>query len=136
MPAAKAAVSTTKLAPSAAESSTPSGVKRLRLSKVLAALPTEKSARKHLSGKQPKPDEAGPKKLKLKSKRYTIADNEYAQLAALKKRLLTLGVDAKKSQLLRAGLLLLAAMSDTRLKTAVAKAQLALPLPPKVTDVA
>lgn len=89
-----------------------------------------------MSAKQPKPDGARPKKLKLKSKRYTIADNEYAQLAALKQRLLTLGVDAKKSQLLRAGLLLLGAMSDARLKTAVAKAQLATPLPPDVKNIA
>lgn len=122
MPAVEAVVATTKLAPSAAESSTATGVKRLRLSKVLAAQPTEKSARKHLPGEQPKPDGARPKKLKLKSKRYTIPDTEYAQLAALKQRLLSLGVSAKKSQLLRAGLLMLAAMSDARLKTAVAKA--------------
>ena len=121
MSAIKAAPSTPKLVPSAAESRAASGGKRVRLSKALAARPTEKPARKHTPAKQSKRDEAAPKKVKLRSKSYTIPDNEYAQLTALKQSLLTLGVSAKKSQLLRAGLLLLVTMGDARLKTAVAK---------------
>lgn len=121
MSAVTVAASTQKLVPSAAESSTATGVKRVRLAKALAARPAEKPARKHTPAKQSKRDEAAPKKVKLRSKSYTIPDNEYAQLTALKQRLLTLGVSAKKSQLLRAGLLLLVTMGDARLKTAVAK---------------
>lgn len=81
--------------------------------------------------KQSKRDETGSEKVKLRSERYTIPDNEYAQLTALKKRLLTMGISAKKSQLLRAGLLLLVPMGDARLKTAVAKTELAMLLSPK-----
>lgn len=75
-------------------------------------------------------DEARSGKVEPRSERYTIPDNEYAQLTALKKRLLALGASAKKSQLLRAGLLLLMAMGDARLKTAVAKTELATLLLP------
>jgi hypothetical protein len=132
--AVKVAAQTPKqLVPGVAESSTATGARRVRLSKALAAIPTKKPGRKHSPAKQSKRDEARSGKVKLRSERYTIPDNEYAQLTALKKRLLTLGVSAKKSQLLRAGLLLLAAMGDARLKTAVAKTELATLRSPKVT---
>ena len=132
MSAVTAAASTPKLVTSVAESSTATAARRVRLSKALAAVPTDKSARKRPPAKQSKRDETGSGKVKLRSERYTIPDNEYAQLTALKKRLLTLGVSAKKSQLLRAGLLLLVAMGDARLKTAVAKTELAMLLSPKL----
>jgi hypothetical protein len=125
MPAVKAAAATPKLVPSVPESSTASRARRVRLSKALAALPAKKPGKKRSPAKQPKRDEARSGKVKLRSERYTIPDNEYAQLTVLKMRLLALGVSAKKSQLLRAGLLLLATMSDARLKTAVAKTELA-----------
>jgi len=125
MSVVKTAAATPKLVASVPESSTASRARRVRLSKALAAISTEKSARKRSPAKQPKRDEARSGKVKLRSERYTIPDNEYAQFAVLKKRLLALGVSAKKSQLLRAGLLLLATMNDARLKTAVAKTELA-----------
>lgn len=53
-----------------------------------------------------------PKKAKLVRDSYTMPEDEYGQLAALKKRLLAKGVAAKKSELLRAGLALLAAQKD------------------------
>ena len=52
------------------------------------------------------------KKPKLVRDSYTMPENEFEQLAALKKRMLALGVAAKKSELLRAGLALLAALKD------------------------
>lgn len=131
MPAVKIAVATAKLVPSVPESSTATETRRVRLSKALAARPTKKSVGKHSPAKQSKREEAMPGKVKLKIKSYTIPDNEYAQLAALKKRLLAMGVSVRKNQLLRAGLLLLVAMGDARLKTAVAKIGLATLRSPK-----
>jgi len=46
---------------------------------------------------------------------------EYAQFALLKDRLVKLGQPAKKSELLRAGIMQLATMTDAALKAAMAK---------------
>lgn len=59
-------------------------------------------------------------KVKMERDSFTMPRDEYAQLAALKARLLALGHPAKKSELLRAGIKLLAAMTDLRLKKAMA----------------
>ena len=58
-------------------------------------------------------------KVKMERDSFTMPRDEYAQLAALKARLLALGQPAKKSELLRAGIKLLAAMTDLRLKKAM-----------------
>jgi hypothetical protein len=97
---AKVPAAAKKLVPTATESTTATGTRRVRLSRALATKP---------------------QKLKLVSDRYKIPDNEYADLMALKKRLLLLNVNIKKSELLRAGLMLLVAMGDIQLKKAVAK---------------
>ncbi|MEN9903598.1 MAG: hypothetical protein RLZZ555_163 [Pseudomonadota bacterium] len=60
------------------------------------------------------------KKSKLVRDSFTIPKDEYAAIDELKSRALTLGVAIKKSELLRAGLMALASMSDARLKTALA----------------
>jgi hypothetical protein len=52
---------------------------------------------------------------------FTMPKDEYAQIAVLKARLSKLGQPAKKSELLRAGIKLLAAMSDNTLKMTLAK---------------
>lgn len=122
MPAAKPATLAKALVPAAAESGTANGPRRVRLAKALAATPAAK-----IPGmtRPPKADgSSGPKAKKLKpgSRRYKLADDEYARLTALKQRLETLGARVKRSELLRAGLLLLAAMNDAQLKKAVAGA--------------
>jgi len=61
-----------------------------------------------------------PKKIKVVRDSFTIPKPEFEKIDALKKRALTLGVSVKKSELLRAGLLVLSGMSDTALKAAVA----------------
>lgn len=61
------------------------------------------------------------KKLKVVRDSYTIPKTEYTQLGDLKKRALGLGVAAKKSELLRAGLLLLAKQADAQFKTSLAQ---------------
>jgi hypothetical protein len=60
-------------------------------------------------------------KLKMERDSFTMPKTEYAQFAVLKERLLKLGQPAKKSELLRAGIMQLAAMTDTALKAAMAK---------------
>ena len=66
--------------------------------------------------KKPKPE-----KVKMERDSFTMPKDEYAQLTLLKSRLTALGQPAKKSELLRAGIKLLAAMSDNTLKTTLAK---------------
>ena len=60
-------------------------------------------------------------KVKMERDSFTMPKDEYAQLALLKSRLTSMGQPAKKSELLRAGVKLLAAMSDSMLKTTLAK---------------
>ncbi len=62
-----------------------------------------------------------PAKLKMERDSFTMPKTEYAQLAVLKERLVKLGQPAKKSELLRAGIMQLAAMTDAALKAAMAK---------------
>ena len=62
-----------------------------------------------------------PEKIKMERDSFTMPKDEYAQLTLLKARLTAMGKPAKKSELLRAGIKLLAAMSDNTLKTTMAK---------------
>lgn len=59
-------------------------------------------------------------KVKMERDSFTMPKEEYAQIATLKKRLEVVGQPAKKSELLRAGLKLLAAMDDAALKATLA----------------
>jgi RNase H-fold protein (predicted Holliday junction resolvase) len=52
---------------------------------------------------------------------FSFPEAEYAHLVDLKKRLLGEGVDIKKSELLRAGLVLLSSMDDEEMKVLLAK---------------
>ena len=61
-----------------------------------------------------------PKKIKVVRDSFTIPKPEFEQIDALKKRALGMGVSVKKSELLRAGLLVLRAMTDAAFKSAVA----------------
>ena len=64
---------------------------------------------------------AKPEKVKMERDSFTMPKDEYAQLTLLKARLTAMGQPAKKSELLRAGIKLLAAMSDNTLKTTLAR---------------
>lgn len=61
-----------------------------------------------------------PRKPKLVRDSFTIPKTEYAAIEALKTRAIALGTSVKKSELLRAGLMALVAMSDAGFKAAVA----------------
>ena len=63
----------------------------------------------------------GQKKPKLVRDSFTFPEAEYALLAQLKRRLLGAGHEVKKSELLRAGLASLAALSDADLVQALAQ---------------
>jgi hypothetical protein len=60
-----------------------------------------------------------PKKPKLVRDSFTMPEPEYALIAALKKRCLSAGVPAKKSEILRAAVAYLAKLSDTSVLAAV-----------------
>ncbi|MFD1123452.1 hypothetical protein ACFQ2T_13105 [Methylophilus flavus] len=64
-------------------------------------------------------DKAKTPKVKMERDSFTMPKDEYAQIAALKKRLEGLGKPVKKSELLRAGLKLLSTLNDTALKAAL-----------------
>ncbi|MDP2155227.1 MAG: hypothetical protein Q8J61_04445 [Sulfuricella sp.] len=54
---------------------------------------------------------------------FTMPENDYAQLAELKKKCLQAGVHVKKSELLRAGLLSLSKLPDAALIKAVERVE-------------
>ncbi|NOT14563.1 MAG: hypothetical protein HOP21_03085 [Methylotenera sp.] len=66
-----------------------------------------------------KPTKEKTPKLKMERDSFTIPKAEYAQFYVLKDRLVKLGQPAKKSELLRAGLMQLSAMTDAALKAAM-----------------
>jgi hypothetical protein len=60
-------------------------------------------------------------KLKMERDSFTMPKVEYAQFSVLKERLIKLGQPSKKSELLRAGIMQLSAMTDAALKGAMSK---------------
>ncbi|KJK24738.1 hypothetical protein UB46_08545 [Burkholderiaceae bacterium 16] len=65
----------------------------------------------------------GAKKEKVLRDSFTMPKSDYARIDELKQRCLDAGVHIKKSELLRAGLLLLAARSPKQLLAAVSKVE-------------
>jgi len=63
---------------------------------------------------------AGPQKVKMVRDSFTFPDTEHKRLVEMKKRLIALGTDVKKGELVRAGLDLLAALDNAKLLKAVA----------------
>ncbi|MFN8956107.1 MAG: hypothetical protein ACK5V9_14205 [Burkholderiales bacterium] len=60
------------------------------------------------------------KKIKVVRDSFTLPKTELLQITEMKKRAMTLGVEVKKSELIRAGLQALAGMADTAFKKAMA----------------
>ena len=74
----------------------------------------------------PESDKKAAKPVKLKKPRlvrdsYAMPESEYALIGEIKKRLLDLGDGAKKSEVLRGGIALLAALNDAELKAVMAR---------------
>lgn len=111
MPAADGAlIAPEKYFSTVAESTTAGRPGRIRLSKALAA--TAKAMAKAAGAPRP---------VQQISRNCKLTPHEDAQLAALKRRVQKLGLDTKKGELLRAGLLLLASCDDAQLRKAVAR---------------
>lgn len=64
-----------------------------------------------------------PRKTKMVRDSFTMPEREYALIANLKKRLLGLKIEAKKSELLRAGVALLDGLKDADLLAAMARVE-------------
>ncbi|MFM7026244.1 MAG: hypothetical protein ACKOWC_09345 [Limnohabitans sp.] len=58
-------------------------------------------------------------KVKVVRDSFTIPKTEYAQIVAMKKRAVDLGLETKKSELIRAGLTLLASTSEAAFRKAL-----------------
>ncbi len=78
---------------------------------------TKPTAPKTKAVKAPKVEKE--KKVKVVRDSFTIPKAEFMQLADMKKRAMGLGVEVKKSELIRAGLQLLASQQDTTFKKAL-----------------
>ena len=60
-----------------------------------------------------------PEKVKVVRDSFTIPKAEYAQIAEMKQRAMALGLEVKKSELIRAGLALLQSTSDAAFRKAL-----------------
>lgn len=116
-PIAKKPVTTSSASKAVAKTATPA---KTAVVKAKAA-PAKKSSIKLPKPKKAKAEKTKPEKIKMERDSFTMPKDEYAQLTLLKARLSSMGQPAKKSELLRAGVKLLAAMSDNTLKTTLAK---------------
>lgn len=116
-PAAVAAEKPVKAKPAKAE-------KPVKPEKVAKA---EKPAKPAKEAKVAKPAKAEkPPKLrkpKLVRDSYAMPEAEYALIAELKKRLAALGSEVKKSELLRGGIAVLAALNDAELKAVMGRVE-------------
>lgn len=99
--------------PAAARPAAPATVK--------AAAPKLPKAPKAPKQPAPKKTEAKPAKIKMIRDSFTFPEADHSQLAALKKRVVALGQDVKKGELVRAGIALLTALDDKALLGAVTK---------------
>lgn len=105
---------------------TPATTAKVAPEKKAAPLPAAKIAKPAKAEKTAKPASKATKAEKLKKPKlvrdsFTMPEDEYAQIAAAKKRLLSQGIAAKKSEVLRAALALFAAQSDSVQAAAIGK---------------
>ena len=96
-------------------------VKEEKAAKVAKADKPAKPVKAAKPAKVEKP--AKPRKQKLVRDSYAMPEAEYALIADLKKRLAALGSDVKKSELLRGGVAVLAALNDAELKAVMGRVE-------------
>lgn len=129
-PVNKTASGTKAAAPTSAPVKTPvaktAAVKPAAKPAIAKAAPVSTTAKTAAPKKAEKVKDAKPakektQKLKMERDSFTMPKAEYAQFHVLKERLNKLGQPAKKSELLRAGIMQLSAMTDAALKAALAK---------------
>lgn len=118
MPAAKPAQTLTRKA-SLKTTRKPSSRTGPEVAKPSAAPKIKKEAKQLKSGRPEKTAKA--KKENVIRDSFTMPKQEFEKIGELKKRCLELGVSMKKSELLRAGLLVLSKLTPQQLKIAVSK---------------
>jgi hypothetical protein len=98
-------------------------IAKVAASKTPASKPLTKTTalKKTEKEKIAKPAKEKTSKLKMERDSFTMPKTEYAQFHVLKERLNKLGQPAKKSELLRAGIMQLTAMTDAALKATMSK---------------
>jgi hypothetical protein len=120
----KASAPTKKAAPVKAATRREVPAKKAMPAKVASAAPATKS--KPVATSPVKTNAAAPakplkdKKVKVVRDSFTLPKTELLQIAEMKKRAMTLGVEVKKSELIRAGLQNLSGMGDASFKKALA----------------
>ncbi len=128
-PAAKAA---TKPAVTPAKSAAPAVAAKpaaatKQPTKLVSAKKPVRTAKPVKAEKPVKPEkvEKAPKakKVKLVRDSYAMPEAEYARIGELKKRLATLGREVKKSELLRGGIAVLAALNDAELQAVMGRVE-------------
>lgn len=116
--------STAKSKPAAARAPArkPAARKPIAKPTPVKAAPAKPAAKQEKKNKKPKKAEAknGDKK-KVVRDSFTMPQDDYAMLAALKQSCLKTGLHVKKSELLRAGLHALGKLTAAQLKSAVGK---------------
>lgn len=65
-----------------------------------------------------------PRKIKMVRDSFSMPEDDYAQFAALKRKCLLAGIPVKKSELLRAGLICLSKLTDTKLLHTVGQVEI------------
>lgn len=123
--AAKPAKAVKPEAPAAAEKAAKTkpvkAAKPAKEEKVAKVAKADKPAKPVKPAKVEKP--AKPRKQKLVRDSYAMPEAEYALIADLKKRLAALGSEVKKSELLRGGVAVLAALNDAELKAVMGRVE-------------
>jgi hypothetical protein len=130
-PAATKALAPAPAKPAAVKPATPAKTTAKPAAKT-AAKPVTKTAAKPKAVAKSKPavskkenkkedKKSKPEKVKMERDSFTMPKDEYAAIGLLKSRMNALGHPVKKSELLRAGIKLLAAMSDNTLKLTMEK---------------
>lgn len=127
----KAAVAKAQPTPKAAPAAAPKVPQKTKPAKKQAAAAAPVPAPKPLKKAEPKKVEpkkaeakksdSKPPKIKMIRDSFTFPEADHSQLAALKKRVVELGRDVKKGELVRAGIAMLTAMDDQALQAAVSK---------------
>ena len=116
--ASNARKASAQVAPKApATPAAPAKKKPLATASAQSSLNQAKAASAASAKGEKKKDKA--EKIKVVRDSFTIPKSEYAQIALLKKRAMALGQEVKKSELIRAGLLLLSSQSDAGLAKAL-----------------
>lgn len=88
---------------------------------VAAKVAPKTTLKKVVKAKVVKVEKEKTPKLKMERDSFTMPKAEYAQFYVLKERLAKLGQPVKKSELLRAGIMQLTAMTDAALKATMSK---------------